>query len=86
MKIQKQNPLYLISMQQQSERQLNKTKSQELDYPSDMEKDRDSDNDNQIIYKRQLSYLEQNSQLQKTNFSDINIIEQNMNTIQKILK
>ncbi|CAD8132181.1 unnamed protein product [Paramecium octaurelia] len=70
MEIQKQKPLNLISMQQQSEGWLNKTTSQEVDYSADIEKDVDSDEDHDKVYKRQLSYLEQNSQLQKTSFSD----------------
>ncbi|CAD8150178.1 unnamed protein product [Paramecium pentaurelia] len=70
MEIQKQKPVNLIFMQQQSEGWLNKTTSQEVDYSADIEKDVDLDEDQQKVYNRQLSYLEQNSQLQKTSFSD----------------
>ncbi|CAD8138049.1 unnamed protein product [Paramecium octaurelia] len=70
MEIQKQKPVNLTSMQQQSEGWLNKTTSQEVDYSADVERDLDLDEDQEKIYNRQLSYLEQNSQLQKTSFSD----------------
>ncbi|CAD8140921.1 unnamed protein product [Paramecium octaurelia] len=69
MEIPRSKPITLISMQNQQEGWLNKTTSQEIDYFEQGQYDNDSDEGHKI-YNRQLSYLEKQSLLQKTNFSD----------------
>ncbi|CAD8146928.1 unnamed protein product [Paramecium pentaurelia] len=70
MEIPRSKPLTLISMQNQQEGWLNQTTSQEIDYfEYGQQNDNDSDEGHKI-YNRQLSYLEKQSLLQKTNFSD----------------
>ncbi|CAD8058689.1 unnamed protein product [Paramecium sonneborni] len=69
MEIPKSKPITLISIQNQSEGWLKQTTTQEIDYFEQALHDNYSDEGNKI-YNRQLSYLEKNSLLHKTSFSD----------------